>query len=276
MTGTTTNMPTTIPSKIELPPGSVALLPDIEGITAFSTGRGAVNPADPYDGFNACHYTGDDPVHIAGCRRRLCDALSVPSESLVIPRQTHSARVAVIDTVPVNRESLEGVDALVTSLPSVALAVNTADCVPVVMADPEAGVIAAVHSGWRGTVDRIVAKAVTGMVALGADPSRISAAMGPCIGPECFEVGEEVAERFETEFPGDSTVIYPTTGSQRPHVDLPRAVAATLIAAGVRSEAIAMPPACSRCDHRRFFSARRLGVGSGRTLSVIIASQSEK
>lgn len=276
MTGTTTNMPTTTLSAIEQLPEAVALLHGVEGVTAFSTGRGAADPDKPYDGFSACHYTGDDPARVADCRRRLCDALGITPEALVIPRQTHSARVAVITELPVSEELLDGVDALVTALPSVALAVNTADCVPLVMTDPQAGVIAAVHSGWRGTVERIAAKSVAEMVKAGADPVRIRAAMGPCIGPECFEVGREVADQFEAAFPGGSTVINPAKKGERPHVDLPRAVALTLMEAGVSSEAISMPAACSRCDHRRFFSARRLGVGSGRTLSVIMASQSEK
>lgn len=177
--------------------------------------------------------------------------------------------MAVIDRVPFPAESLEDTDALVTSLPDTALCIHTADCVPVVMADAAAGVIAAVHSGWKGTVGRISALAVNEMAKLGADPARIVAAMGPCIGPECFEVGPEVTERFtEAGFP--DSIIVPQPAGARPHIDLPGAVAFTLKECGLTEGNIHLPPACSRCRPDTYFSARRLGVASGRTLTVIV------
>ena len=224
------------------------------GVVAFSTQRGCCNPSDPYDGFNACSYTGDDPAHIEACRHRL----GMP---YVMPRPTHSLNVAIVSSPcePVD------VDAIVTSERRLALCINTADCVPVVLADPEAGVIAAVHSGWKGTVGRITARAVDAMVAIGAVPSRIHAAMGPCICRGCFEVGHEVAALFRDASLSDAVVDL----TPKPHVDLPAAVAMTLAECGVSPDAVAMPCGCSRCRPDRWFSARKLGVNSGRTLTVV-------
>lgn len=245
------------------------ILLSLPGIEAFSTRRGDnVIVADSYSGFNACDYTGDAPDHIESCRDALCAMLCIDRDNLIIPRQTHSLNVAVIEHIPVNPTSIYDVDALVTTLPRVALAVNTADCVPLLLADIQAGVIAAVHSGWKGTVGRIVAKTVNQMVALGADCSNIVVAMGPCICGDCFEVGTEVVAQFRDarlDYPG---VILPRT--PRNHIDLPQACRATLLECGVKPQNIALPQACSRCNHDRYFSARRLGINSGRTLSVII------
>lgn len=242
-------------------------------VIAFSTLRG-VEPdrvAEPYAGFNACHYTGDSVEHISECRAALCDELAISRASLVIPRQTHSLNVAVIDHYPDEGETIDNVDALVTALPGVALAINTADCVPLLMADTEAGVVAAVHSGWRGTVGRIAARAVDAMVALGANLDHINAYMGPHICEDCFEVGPEVAERFEAEFAGGDTVNY---SFAKPHVNLARAIQLTLADSGLSGGNVHFHSSlCSHCHPHRFFSARRLGINSGRTLSVIVGGR---
>lgn len=235
---------------------------DLPGIRAFSTLRDCTDAASPYDGFNTCHYTGA-PVHsVEECRGRLAAQLDIGISQLVIPRQTHSACVKLIDSLPVDPAELEGVDGLVTSLSGVALVIHTADCVPVVMADRRKGIIAAVHSGWRGTVADITGRALRLMECAGADCTDIVAAMGPCICRECFETGSEVASQFGRQFVDYSY-------GEKPHIDLPEVIRHTLIAAGVAPGNISMPPACSRCSHDRFFSARRLGINSGRTATVI-------
>lgn len=252
--------PTEMFAKIDLP------MP--EGVEAFSTLREAPHPAMPYSGFNTCGYTSDDGLHVDECRRVVLDAAGIRANRFVAPRQTHSTAVFSVTSLPVSPVSPEGVDAVVTPLPGVMLGIHTADCVPVVLADAEAGVIGAVHSGWRGTVGRIAAAAIDAMIACGARPEHISAAMGPAICTRCFEVGEEVAERFEEQFPGQHIVV--RTASGKPHVDLAAAVKSTLVQRGVKSERIWGPCACPRDDWRRFFSARKLGVASGRTLTAII------
>lgn len=241
------------------------------GAVAFSTLRGSgYRPGRPYSGFSACHYTGDTPEHVHECREALCRFLDIAPDRLIIPRQTHSARVAVISEIPATAEQSDGTDALVTRLRGVALCINTADCAPMVLNDPRAGVIGICHSGWRGTVARIAARTVESMVALGADPRRIVAAFGPMICRECFEVGEEVAERFDREFPDGGTV---DRTRVKPRIDLLKALHITLTEVGVPAENIAPQSAgCPRCPgaDSRYFSARRLGIESGRTLTVII------
>lgn len=226
------------------------------GIHAGFTSRGDVTDDDPYSGFNLCHYTGDNPEHVADCRNALLQVSE--ANALVVPRQTHSTRVHVV-THP-SDTSLEEVDALVTSLPNVIIGVNTADCVPVVLSDPVTKVIAVAHAGWRGAFGGIVTRTVEQMMALGAVPARIRAAMGPCICQDCFEVGEEVAERFPS-------VVVQRMPGQRPHVDLTRFVALQLTESGLAPENIAMPPACTRCSPILYFSARALGINSGRCFS---------
>lgn len=233
------------------------------GVAAFSTLRGGTRPGDPYDGLNCCHYTGDEPAHVAASREALAGRLGISPVRLIIPRQTHSVNVAVITDLN-EMPSLEVVDALVTPLAGVGLVIHTADCTPLLLNDPQAGIIAAVHAGWRGAVGGIALNALRAMAALGADPRRIIAAMGPAICPDCFETSPEIASRFPAQF-----VSHPAPGA-RPHADIAALVRAQLTDAGVRAEAIAMPTQCTRCRYDRFFSARRLGVASGRMSSVIM------
>ena len=235
------------------------------GVGAFSTGRGTFATSEnPYSGFNVCHYVGDSAEHVAHCRAMLSQTIGIASEKIIIPRQTHSSNVAIVTNTPVE---FDDIDALVTSERGVALCINTADCVPILLADHEAGVIAAVHSGWRGTVARIAALTIDSMIALGAAPERIHAAMGPSICPECFEVGEEVADAFLCEFPNSNDIVIHSL--PRPHINLAAAISQTLLDKNIAAEHIALPPVCSMCHPQEFFSARRFGINSGRTLSLI-------
>lgn len=264
----------TISTRISIPTNlcpmpKIKLLAEAESFIAFSTERGAAaTPDDPYSGFSACHYTGDSGEHVAACRAELADLLGISAERLVIPRQTHSDRVAVIDSVPVSGETVEGIDALVTKMRDVALCINTADCVPVLLHDSEAGVAAAAHCGWRGTVNDLLPKTLAAMERLGAHPKNIRAYMGPSICRDCFEVGEDVASVFREVFPQEEGIVI--DGAGKPHVDLGRAIACRLMRGGVRMENISEPSECSRCNPQRFFSARALGIESGRTLSAVM------
>jgi hypothetical protein len=183
--------------------------------------------------------------------------------------------VAVIDErframdIDKQEAALEGVDALVTKLQGVVIGVNTADCVPIVLMDGQAGVIAIAHAGWRGTVGRIAKAVVEEMCRQGASADRIQAAMGPSICQDCFEVGDEVVDAFrKARFNLDDIVVRnATTG--KAHIDLRAANRAVLVAAGVPGGNIVESQHCSRCEHDRFFSARRLGINSGRTFTGI-------
>lgn len=233
--------------------------------TAYYTTRATSSSEEPYSGFNVCHYTGDDPAHVAQCRRALAAHFALPAERVMIPRQTHSSDVAVITALPAAPSELEGVDAVVTDMSDIMIGVNTADCVPVVLIDPVAGISGVAHAGWRGAVGGVVEATVGAMVRLGAHPSDIKAAMGPSICCDCFEVGHEVAERFDN----DCVVMQP---GQKPHVSLQKYVVKVLIGCGLQSDNIKKfdDSLCTRCHPDTFWSARKSGINSGRIYTFVV------
>ena len=247
----------------------------VEGVQAFSTTRGKVDGRNAYSGVNLCDYVGDDALRVLDARLTLAMQLGVDLDDLVMPRQTHSCRVAVIDerfrALDIDKQEtvLEGVDALVTKLQGVVIGVNTADCVPIVLVDGQAGVIAVAHAGWRGTVGRIAATVVQEMCRQGAGADRIQAALGPSICQECFEVGDEVVEAFKKAYFDLNDIVIRNFATGKAHIDLRAANRAVLVAAGVPAGNIVGSQHCSRCEHDRFFSARRLGINSGRTFTGI-------
>lgn len=180
--------------------------------------------------------------------------------------QVHGCRVAVVDRAGMTREELEGYDAFVTHLPDVAIGVRTADCIPVLLYEAEARVVAAIHAGWRGTALHISRKAIEQMAhKYGCKPARLRAVIGPGIGPESFQVGEEVVERFrEADFPIDRIVSF----RGRPYIDLFQANRWLLEEAGVPAARIHVTGIDTYTD-ASFFSARREGVQCGRIINAI-------
>lgn len=241
---------------------------NVGSIDAFTTERGAADSASPYSEFNCCDYTGDSLEHIAQSRDILCRELGIASDHIVTARQTHSANVAIIDRLPA--EPLVGVDAIVTRLKGVAVGVFTADCVPILLCDPEEGVIAAVHAGWRGTVAGIAANAVKAMVGIGATAERIEAVIGPSICQNCFEVGDEVVAEFARHALSLNSIIVRNSTTFKAHIDLAAANLLLLEQSGVQRGNILLSGLCTKCLPDRFFSARILGVNSGRVLTGIV------
>lgn len=229
------------------------------GVRAYYTVRGEAGT--PYTGFSVCGYTGDSPEHVAECRARLAEFIGDGAVATVIPRQTHSVNVLTVDATSATEPA--DTDALVTRTPGVVIGVNTADCVPVLMVDPGARVLAVAHAGWRGAVGGVAANTLAAMISLGARADRVRVAFGPSICPDCFEVGDEVADRFA----GSAVMRRP--GWARPHVDLHLYLTEQLVARGVERRNIMPfdPSLCTRCHPDRFFSARRLGTASGRVFT---------
>lgn len=150
-------------------------------------------------------------------------------------------------------------DGFITSHAGEVVAVRTADCVPILLVDRRNLVVAAVHAGWRGTVAEIARHAVERASAeFGCRPEELEAAIGPAIGPCCFEVGDEVAAQF------DPSLIH---SSAKPHIDLIEANRRQLIRAGLRDEQIRHSGDCTFCAPQRFYSYRRQGAASGRMLA---------
>ena len=195
--------------------------------------------------------------------------------AVVQPHQTHSAIVARVDRPDLKREDLDGGDALVTDLPGVAIGVRTADCIPVLLYDPVHRAAGAVHSGWRGTVNMIVKKAVLEMCHLfGSRPEDIRALIGPGIGVDSFQVGEDVALTFkESGFPIDR--VWSFRGAKKDgsmegghHIDLKECVRFSLEECGVNPVDISVSDIDTYTDDR-FYSARREGISCGRNINVI-------
>ncbi len=189
--------------------------------------------------------------------------------------QVHGSRVAVIDRTWMSREELEGYDAFVTNLPGVALGARTADCVPVLLYDPLHRAVAAVHAGWKGTVMHISQLAIEVMVRqYGCDPSVMKAVIGPAIGPDSFQVGEEVVAKFrEAEFPIEEIWSFQGRGDGSPmsgghHIDLFKANRWLLEEAGVPHGNIQVHCIDTYTD-TSFFSARREGTACGRNINSI-------
>ena len=189
--------------------------------------------------------------------------------------QVHGSRVAVIDRPETTKEELEGYDAFVTNLPGVAIGVRTADCVPILLYGPKNRTIAAIHSGWKGTV-QMISRKVIGILEdkYGTKPSDILAAIGPCIGPDSFQVGEEVAAVFkDAGFPMDRIWQFMGPKGKKPmegghHINLPEACRWTLLEAGVPEDNIQI---CGLDTYRdpSFYSARREGIECGRNINAI-------
>ena len=166
-------------------------------------------------------------------------------------QQIHSGKVLRTKAAGLQGEA----DALITTTPELWISIRTADCLPVLLVDPVAKVVAAVHAGWRGTVDKIVTRTISEMVKLGAELSGIRAAIGPGIGECCFEVGAEVSPHFGAE--------------GKINVDLAAANERQLLEAGLALDNIWVSKQCTRCNPDLYHSYRRDGVEAGRMVSAI-------
>lgn len=201
-------------------------------------------------------------------RRRLAAILGVPEGHLIFPQQTHTSRVAKIDRTGI--VDPEHTDALITNLPGICLCVQTADCVPILLYDPEKRAIAAVHAGWRGTVSGIARETVNKMIcSYGSSPADLLAVMGPSIGPDVYEVGPAVVEAVRKNIPGaEGTIQQKRSGSF--HFDLWEANRMVLLASGLNPEKVKWLGECTWSLSGKYYSARREGTGTGRMVSGIM------
>lgn len=254
-------------------------------VIAFSTRRGGGVSEGNYASFNINGYCGDNPLHVAANRELLCATLGIEGSRLVMPHQTHSTRVQCVDDTLMQLSSLqraavlEGVDALITSECGVCIGVSTADCIPVLLYDPVNQAVAAVHAGWRGTVGRIVVEALSEMYRrFQTSTADLQAVIGPGISLEAFEVGDEVYETFASVgFPMDRLAVRKpsirNTSETSWFIDLWEANRMQLESRGVLPEHIQMSGICTYQHVDEFFSARRLGINSGRIYSGIMLKE---
>jgi YfiH family protein len=236
---------------------------------AFLTRAGGVSQGI-YASLNCGFGSKDNPAHVAENRRRAAAALDLPASALVTAYQTHSTRVVTVEK-PHEPNNAPEVDAMVTDRPGIALGILTADCAPVLLADPEARVVGAAHAGWRGAISGIVEETVAAMTRMGAKPARILAAIGPCIGPRSYEVGPEFPAPFLAQNEANARYFKPASRADHYLFDLPAYVQSRLNAAGI--VAVDRSPADTCAEPDRFFSYRRTVLDGqrdyGRLLSII-------
>ncbi|MFM9260243.1 peptidoglycan editing factor PgeF [Rhodococcus sp. 5A-K4] len=223
------------------------------------TSRAGGVSASPYESFNLGDHVGDDPAAVEANRRRLAREIGVEPDHLVWMEQIHSRNVTVV-TEPTD-EVISVTDALVTTVPGLALATLSADCVPVLLSDEEAGVIAAVHAGRIGARIGIVPRVLAEMVRQGADVSRIGAFLGPAASGRQYEVPAAMRADVEKHLPGSAT----RTEKGTPGLDLRAGLRKQLLAAGVSG--VAEDPRCT-IEDRALFSHRRESL-TGRQAAVI-------
>lgn len=253
------------------------LLEECRGISHFFTTRqGGVSRGMAYGSMNPGLYTEDDPEAVRRNLAILSERIGLPVARIVMPHQTHEDCLLTIDAdflmkpMAEQRQLLEGVDGLVTAEPQVCVAVSTADCVPLLLYAPDQGVVAAIHAGWRGAVKGIAQKAVRCLQTMfGCDPAQVRAGIGPSISQAAFEVGEEVVEAFSSAGMPVYRLMRHDPNNGKAHIDLWGANRWQLMEVGVEAGHIEIAGICTYTQWEHFFSARRLGVRSGRIVSGI-------
>jgi YfiH family protein len=256
-------------------------------IHAFSTRPGGVSPLENEKVLNLGFTDWDTRENVVENRRRFQCTASAPDLPLIALKQFHSDVIHVFNDAPT--DPCRG-DASITNHPGLLLAIQTADCVPILLVDPKKRAIAAIHAGWRGTLARIAAKTIGKMqMHFGTKPADLLAAIGPSIGGCCYEVGTEVAHQFLSQFPdapdyfdefrtGDEPnpiqwLNMMPPGHQPPPkgvlLDLRKANRSQLLTAGLRPQNIHTIDLCTACRPDLLFSYRKQGPASGRLMSVI-------
>lgn len=225
-------------------------------VQALSTTRGGGCSAAPYDSFNLGDHVGDQPALVAANRAALCDQL--PAEPCWL-NQVHG--VCVVDLATC--EGVPAADAAVSRVPGKVCAVMTADCLPVLLCDRAGTVVGAAHAGWRGLVGGVIEATVAAMQ---VPPSEVLAWLGPAIGPDAFEVGDEVRAAFLAADPAAECAFRATARPGKWLADIYLLARQRLAALGVN--VVAGGDACTVTERERFFSYRRDGV-TGRMASLI-------
>ena len=245
---------------------SLAMLPGVAH--GFFTRAGGVS-GGIYAHLNCGLGSKDDPAHVAVNRGRV--AAHLGASAIVTPYQVHGAAVIVAEK-PWSRDDMPRCDAIVTRVPGLAIGVLTADCAPVLLAEPDARIVGAAHAGWRGAIEGVVEAAIDKMIALGARRERIAAAVGPCIGVAAYEVGPEFEARFVEHHPANTQFFERPVKGGKPHFDLSAYVVTRLRLARIaRVDAI---EACTFTNDSEFFSFRHAQAHKhadyGRQISAIV------
>ncbi|UCD58015.1 MAG: peptidoglycan editing factor PgeF [Candidatus Hydrogenedentota bacterium] len=277
--------------------------PPFDGIVAAFTTRHPGRSSPPFGSLNTGLHTGDDPVRVAENRRIIFDALGLNPNWFTAGKQVHGDHVCRVTARERGRgavsyeDAMPATDALITNTAGIPIGVFTADCVPIFLYDPGQVAVGIAHAGWRSTALSVACKAVRKMCEeFGSNPGDMWAAFGPSIGPCCYEVARDVYDAFNTgteslfleeaertKRSGESRrgalspdlSLFRKTGEGKWHLDLWLANRRQLVDCGLGEERIIVTGVCSACNSDEYFSARKLGPRTGRTLSVIAIKPSE-
>jgi YfiH family protein len=251
-------------------PYTISKVLDVSGIRHGFFGREGGRSKGDLAGNNMSITQGDHPDLVVSNRASAANAMGgYDVKDLVVFRQIHSTRVVTLTERPDRTVAIEA-DAMVTNRSDIALGILTADCAPVLLADPEAGIIGAAHAGWKGAVGGIVPATVAAMVGLGADPARIRAAIGPTISGANYEVGPDTAREIVAEDGAAASYVSIPPGKTREHFDIPGLLTEQLFGAGVGL--VGDLGLCTYANPAKYFSHRYAthhGINTGRQIAII-------
>ncbi|HAF28143.1 MAG TPA: peptidoglycan editing factor PgeF [Bacteroidales bacterium] len=242
-------------------------------IVHFSSTRTGGISSKHLSSLNLGYTVGDNPLNVTQNLNRLAESIKINKSQFVFPKQTHSANIGFVKS---EEDIFPNTDALITNIPGICVAVRTADCVPILLFDPVQKAVAAIHSGWKSTVQKISQHTIELMQKeYGTKPENIVAGIGPSIGPKVYEVGPEVVELFQKAF-GTNHVIKPIANSDKAYLDLWIANKQILTNAGVPEKNIEIAEMCTYSNPELFYSARRDKTKTGRLASGIMLNQNCK
>lgn len=238
----------------------------------FFTRQGGVSRG-LFASLNCGSGSGDDRVALNENRSRVVTHLGGSGDDVQTVYQVHSATAVAVERM-IARDELPRADALVTKTRGLVIGVLTADCAPILFAEPKAKVVAAAHAGWRGALGGVIEATIATMEAQGADRKRIVAALGPCIGPRAYEVGPEFVDEFLKTDAANARFFKDLPGKKKPHFDLPAFVLDRLQKAGLRL--VESQAHCTYQNESMFFSYRRSTHRNepdyGRQISAIVVA----
>lgn len=256
--------------------GRFSVFPKNKVIHAISTRFNGVS-IPPFDGLNLALHVGDNPQQVVENRCLFCTGLGLDPKQITTCQQIHGNRIVYITKEKIGAgsvslaDTIKDTDALITDLPNVALTLFFADCTPIMIYDPVQNAIGAAHGGWRGTVGEISLHMIEMMQKkFNTNPTDCIASIGPAIGTCCYEIGDEVADKFKQLYKKDSNLILKRDKTTRKyHLNLQKANALTLQKAGLTAQNIDTADICTACNSKVFFSYRADGRKTGRIACLI-------
>ena len=236
-------------------------------IIHFSTTRIEGQSTGNLVSLNLGYTVNDKPENVSSNLKKLANTFGFEKYQMVSPRQTHSRNTGLVKSV---NDIFDDTDALITNIPNICIFIRTADCVPILLFDPVQKAVAAIHSGWKGTVQEISKHTIKLMQKeFGTNPSDLITGIGPSISPEVYEVGPEVVKQFQEKF-GKNQIIKTRKDSEKDLLNLWKVNQQMLINSGIPENQIEVAEICTYSNPELFYSARRDGVKTGRLATGIM------